>query len=278
VVLAHAGPSVAVLGQWTSARRLPGGACTWRGPDARHQVALTFDDGPSPVTTPAVLQTLADLGVPATFFCLGDQARRHPGLVRDAVHAGHQVELHGDGHAHRLLRSPRWVGRDLDRGIAALTQAGSPPAWYRPPYGQLTGPDLLAARRRGLRVVLWSCWGREWRAPSGEAVAARVRSGLAPGAVALLHDADTCAPTGTARRALEALPAIVGHLRRDGLEPVTLDRLLESPTAGEPATTTPLPRSSSGASHGAVAPAGPLHPTGRGPLRGRSTAARRQPW
>ncbi len=218
-------PSVVSLGQWLPVRALPGGWCRWRGPAAA-RVALTFDDGPDPRTTPAMLDRLDELGVSATFFCLGAHVAAHPDLVREAVRRGHQVETHGYRHEHHFARRPGWIRADLDHALDALAAAGVRPRWFRPPYGQTTGPTLVEARRHGLSVVLWSAWGREWDEPDAASVARRVTSTVTPGAIVLLHDGDVDAPRGSSRRALDALGPIAEDLVRRGLEAVTLDRLV----------------------------------------------------
>src|ERR1019366_6572218 len=108
-------------------------------------------------------------------------------------------------HAHHFVRSPRWVHADLDAAIDALEMIGVRPRWFRPPFGQTTGATMLEARRHGLRLVLWSAWGREWAEPDAASVARRVRSALGPGAIVLLHDADVLSPPGSSRRAADAL-------------------------------------------------------------------------
>jgi peptidoglycan/xylan/chitin deacetylase (PgdA/CDA1 family) len=113
--------------------------------------------------------------------------------------------------------------------VEALASAGVTPRWYRPPYGQLSGPSLLAARRHGLEVVLWSAWGREWTRAAPAEVAARVTTALAPGAVVLLHDSDAFSPPGSAARALAALGPIADGLDRLGLRTATLDELMGAP-------------------------------------------------
>ena len=225
VAAAHMVPSVVSLGQWTALRALPGGICRWRGPEAP-KVALTFDDGPDPDTTPYTLDRLEELGVTATFFCLGGRAAAHPELVREIAHRGHQVETHGYSHEHHFARTPGWVRADLDAAVSAMESTGVRPRWFRPPYGQTAGATMLEARRHGLRLVLWSAWGREWDEPDPPAVARRVVGGLDAGAIVLLHDADVGSPPGTARRAADALPAIVHALAGRGMAAVTLDRLV----------------------------------------------------
>ena len=99
-------------------------------------VALTFDDGPHPEGTPAVLEVLARAGVRATFFVIGEQVRRRPELVARAAAAGHAIALHGDRHRLQLRMSAAAVAEDLKRGMAAIEDAtGAPPAWHRPPFG-----------------------------------------------------------------------------------------------------------------------------------------------
>jgi peptidoglycan/xylan/chitin deacetylase (PgdA/CDA1 family) len=85
---------------------------------------------------------------------------------------------------------------------------------------------MVEARRHGLRLVLWSAWGREWDEPDAIKVAHRVRAGVGPGGIVLLHDADVQSPPGSARRATEALGPIAEDLDRQGLKALTLDRMV----------------------------------------------------
>lgn len=224
-------PSTVVLGQWTTARSIPGGWCRWRGPD-RPAVALTFDDGPHPDGTPAVIEALDRLDLRATFFCLGSQMERHPELVLELVRHGHQVETHGFAHEHHMLRSPRWVLRDLRRAVRTATDLGCPPAWYRPTYGQVTGATLVSARRLGLRPVLWSAWGREWASSDPAEVAGRIGRRLAAGAIVLLHDGDAYGTAGMWRVGIEALRRVAGSIERRGLQASTLGEMCGDPGRG----------------------------------------------
>jgi peptidoglycan-N-acetylglucosamine deacetylase len=222
---AHMVPSVVSLGQWLPIRALPGDLCRWRGP-SRNGVALTFDDGPDPRTTPHLLDRLEQLGLPATFFCLGQQVVLHPALVSEIRARGHQVETHGFRHEHHFVRSPRWVREDLNSAMDVMEQVGNRPRWFRPPFGQTTGATMVEARRHNLRLVLWSAWGREWDEPDSGSVARRVLAGVGPGGIVLLHDADVQSPTGSSRRAIEALGPIAEDLHRRGLAARTLDELV----------------------------------------------------
>jgi peptidoglycan/xylan/chitin deacetylase (PgdA/CDA1 family) len=230
---AHMVPSVVSLGQWTPVRALPGGWCRWRGPEG-DRVALTFDDGPSPVETPRLLDRLDELGVAATFFCVGSAARRHPDLVAEVSRRGHQVGVHGYRHEHHFARTPNWVRHDLETAVAVLADAGVRPRWFRPPFGQTPGATLWEAHRQHLELVLWSAWGREWAEADPAEVARRVTRRLSGGDIVLLHDSDRFSAPGTAQRARDALGPIAESLGRRQLRAVTLDALVEPGPAGTP--------------------------------------------
>lgn len=189
-------------------------------------MALTFDDGPSPAGTPAVLDRLEELGLPSTFFVLGSAVVEEPGLVGEIARRGHEVAAHGMVHAHHLLRPPGWIRRDTAEAVGLLDALGCRPRWYRPPYGQVTTATLRAAGRLGCRVVLWSGWGREFAESEPGPVLERVLDALVPGAIVLLHDSSACARRGTAERTAAVLPAIAEGLAARGLSATTLSGLL----------------------------------------------------
>ena len=182
---------------------------------------LTFDDGPHPEGTPAVLEVLARHGVQATFFLVGEQVRRDPALVGELLAAGHELGLHCDRHRNLLRLSPRQVREDIARAEDTITSvAGRPVTLYRPPYGVLNAAALMLARRRGWRTLLWRRWGQDWQASATpEGIAERVSRAAAPGDVLLLHDADDYSAPGSWRRTARALPLVLEQLARDGLEP-----------------------------------------------------------
>jgi peptidoglycan/xylan/chitin deacetylase (PgdA/CDA1 family) len=181
-------------------------------------VALTFDDGPDPEGTPAVLAGLAALGWTATFFLLGSQTRRHPEIARELVRAGHEIALHGDEHRNHLLRDPRWIGRDLARATATVTEVtGVRPRWFRPPYGVLSGGSLRATARLGLTPVLWTAWGKDWLPSTPERVVDHLRRDLRPGGTLLLHDSDCTSTPGSWRATAAALPLLAEELDRRAL-------------------------------------------------------------
>jgi len=205
-------------------------AARWRllprlsGVGRPEHVALTFDDGPDPASTPLFLDTLDILGWKATFFCLGEQARRSPSLVRELVGRGHEVGVHGDSHKSQLLRSAPAVIKDVARARACLEDiTGRAVGWFRPPYGAVSLSTLAAARTNDLRLVLWTTWGRDWEErATGETVAATLRKTFVPGATVLLHDSDLTSAPGSWQATLDALPLAAGDWRSRRLTVGTL--------------------------------------------------------
>jgi peptidoglycan/xylan/chitin deacetylase (PgdA/CDA1 family) len=177
----------------------------------RPGVAVTFDDGPHPQGTPAVLEALDRAGAPATFFLVGEQVERNRSLAAEIAAAGHEVALHGYRHRLQLRCTPAALADDLNRACAAIEDGlGQEPTWYRPPYGVFSLYSLDLVRRRGRRPILWSRWGRDWGArETPEAIALRAASRLVAGDVVLLHDADHYSSPGSWRRTAAALPAIL---------------------------------------------------------------------
>ena len=185
-------------------------------------VALTFDDGPHPEGTPAVLELLARADARATFFLVGEQVRRRPQLAAEILAAGHIVALHGDQHRLQLRLTPAQVQADLARGAATLEDAtGAAIVWHRPPYGIYSPAGLGAVRAAGWRPLLWSRWGKDWRrSTTPRRIATRATRSLSAGDVILLHDADFYSAHNSHRRTAEALPLILTQLSSRKLDTV----------------------------------------------------------
>jgi peptidoglycan/xylan/chitin deacetylase (PgdA/CDA1 family) len=186
--------------------------------------ALTFDDGPHPQGTPAVLEALAAARVTATFFLVGEQVQRAPSLAREIVAAGHAIGLHCHRHRNLLRLTPAQTRSDIACAEAVIAEAtGRRPSLYRPPYGVLNAWALSHARARRWRTLLWTHWGRDWEARASAAgVAALATRGAGAGSVILLHDADHYSAAGSWRRTAAALPRIIAVLAGRGLQPAAL--------------------------------------------------------
>ncbi|WP_291431312.1 polysaccharide deacetylase family protein [Deinococcus sp.] len=197
------------------------------GPQTRRVVSLTFDDGPDPRSTPAVLDALQAAGAQATFFVLAAQAEAHPDLIARMLREGHEVQAHAVKHRHAWLRTPWGAYRDpgeaARRVQSVLRGVGSDQAvtLHRPPHGAYSLFTWLGQRAAGLTGAHWSLEGRDWRdgqTPGG--LRAHLRRALHPGAVIVLHDAGP-----GARVTAPALPGVLADLKERGYAATSLARL-----------------------------------------------------
>jgi peptidoglycan/xylan/chitin deacetylase (PgdA/CDA1 family) len=164
---------------------------------AHREVWLTIDDGPDPQDTPRILELLGAHGARATFFVIGENAARHPEIIRAITAAGHEVAHHT--HTHPLATfwcaTPRMVARELDDALKVLRMTGpTRPTCFRPPAGIRNLWLASALRLRGLTCVGWSARGLERRHTDPEAVATRTLRRLRPGAILLLHEGPNVPP------------------------------------------------------------------------------------
>ncbi len=202
----------------------------------RGEVALTFDDGPDPQVTPAVLERLAAWGVTASFFAIGRRAERHPDLVAELVRRGHRVENHSWSHSHAFAF---FVSPVLRREIARaqdtlLRLAGRLPRYFRAPAGfrsVLLERELAAA---GLHLVSWTRRGFDTVSRDPRRVAGRLVRGLAAGDVLLLHDGSAARDRAGVPVVVEALPRLLDQLAARGLRAVPLGGATEGQAGDDP--------------------------------------------
>ncbi len=225
------GALVALVGVLGPLALMPGlqvfGRVPCRG-SSTDAVALTFDDGPDPVGTPAVLEALAAAQAKATFFVLGRQVEAHPELARALVAEGHEIALHGHDHlfARAFLRSA--LASDLARAEAVVHDVcGVRPRLYRPPAGVVVPSLLDAVRARGLEVVGWSVRPRDGLGGEPQQIAERVLGGICAGDVVLLHDVPSPVASDGRASTAEALPAILQGLADRGLRAAAVSEVLE---------------------------------------------------
>jgi peptidoglycan/xylan/chitin deacetylase (PgdA/CDA1 family) len=179
-------------------------------------VAITFDDGPHPEGTPAVLELLARADASAMFFLIGEQVQRRPALASEIVAQGHAIALHGHRHRLQPRLSETQLRADLEQGLAAIEDAtGRQPQHHRPPYGVYSPKGLAIARAAGLQPLLWSRWGKDWRKlTTPQRIANRVTTLIGAGDVILLHDADFYSARNSHQRTVVALELILTELER----------------------------------------------------------------
>jgi peptidoglycan/xylan/chitin deacetylase (PgdA/CDA1 family) len=196
----------------------------------RREVALTFDDGPDPQVTPAVLDMLDAHGAKATFFCIAEQAARHPQLVREILARGHSVQNHTHRHSHTFaFNGPKGMAREVDRSQDTLTQlTGQRPLYFRAPAGFRNMFLAPVLHERGLQLVSWTRRGFDTARHDPAGVLKRLTRGLAAGDILLLHDRGSAiAPSGKPV-VLEVLPLLLRRLQERQLKAVTLPQALEA--------------------------------------------------
>jgi len=188
------------------------------GPRDRRVVALTFDDGPDPVRTPALLDALAELDAPATFFLLGDVVDANAAVVRRIAREGHELGNHTYCHRYLPLARSRSVERELratDRAVERAT--GVIPAIARPPWGGRSPWTVRAFRRVAKRLVLWDVNSYDWKGKPAAEVVERVLERARPGSIILMHEAREGGEI-----TVEAVRLLVPALRARGFELVTV--------------------------------------------------------
>ena len=181
-------------------------------------MALTFDDGPQPGTTDRILDSLAALGVQATFFCVGKNVLAHPDLARRIRDEGHAVGSHSFSHPDPEQTALPVLARDYARGHQVLTDVlGEKTQLFRPPRGHLTIGAAAMVRRQGLRPWLWTVNPEDWRPGAASAEIEAIAGQAVARDVVLLHDwiEQPWAPEALDRSAtIDAIPEIVHRVRR----------------------------------------------------------------
>jgi len=188
--------------------------------------SLTFDDGPDPDGTPAVLDALDAAGVRATFFLVGEQLMRHHAIAREAAERGHELALHGFEHREHDTLTPQGARDDIARGLGSFEAAtGRKPRFYRPPYGRFSEASYDACRHLGLEPVYWSAWGMDWEALEAARIADLVCRDLGEGAVVLLHDSPRYGHRPDAAATAGSVAAIAAHADEHGIRLAPLGEL-----------------------------------------------------
>jgi peptidoglycan/xylan/chitin deacetylase (PgdA/CDA1 family) len=204
-----------------------GGPLDWlmhtelHGDRRKPNVALTFDDGPDPVRTPALLDLLRDLHVKATFFVVGADVDAHPDVCKRIVDEGHEIGNHTYTHRYLPMARSKKVLRELratDRAIKNAT--GVTPTLARPPYGGRSPKTVKAFLAAAKRLVLWDVNSFDWKGKPAPEVVERVLERTRPGSIILMHEA-----RDRGEVTIDAVARLVPALRARGLEPITVSAL-----------------------------------------------------
>jgi endo-1,4-beta-xylanase len=186
-------------------------------------VALSFDDGPTPLT-PVLLDVLEDHGARATLFNIGANVRDHPELVEAELAAGHAVENHTQTHPDLATVGPEQVAAEITEATAALEAAGADPEWFRPPFGNTDERVKAAVAAAGLREVIWTTDTFDWKAGTTTQDIVDRALAVEAGGIVLMHDGR--------QLTIDALPAILDGLAERGL---CTGRIVPSTTEQSPA-------------------------------------------
>ena len=181
------------------------------------KIALTFDDGPHPYKTDAVLDLLERYGIHATFFVIGENVSYYPEPLKRAVALGNEIGNHTYHHAHLSGACEQNTAEDI-----VLRTAGYRTKLFRPPEGAYDECSLNAVKSRDYRVILWTVDTRDWENTSAEVMVKTVMDGVRGGSIVLFHDY-----MSKKSHTLEALEILIPKLLERGYEFVTVSELLE---------------------------------------------------
>lgn len=196
------------------------------GPHTR-QIALTFDDVPDSRYTPQVLDILRANGIKATFFIVGRRAEKHPGIIRRIVREGHAIGNHSYTHPDFRKATSERFRRQITKTERILqTSAGFRPKLIRPPYGEITEPQIQWARRHGYMIVNWNVDSLDWKGLSKTQIQRNVIPATGPGSIILMHAGG--GQSSNLRGTVQALPGLIQSLKARGYQFVTVPRLLHT--------------------------------------------------
>jgi len=194
-----------------------------RGDSVKRQVALTFDDGPDPRSTPALLKILREHEVEAAFFAIGKNVEAEPKLANDILRGGHLLENHSYQHSNATNFYPAAkLTAELIRVQQAIEKhTGTTPHFFRPPIGLSNPNTFRVAEALRLKVIGWDIRSLDTRITDPDKVVRRIERGLRPGAIILLHDGNI-----PVERLVATVKLLLARLREHGYELVRLDRML----------------------------------------------------
>lgn len=179
---------------WPQRFRLPGifGEAVACVHTTQPLVALTFDDGPHPIYTPAIIDILDAYGAKATFFVLGRHAEQHPSVLQALAESGHEIGNHSFYHHDLNKRRPEAIREEISRTDQIIVAAGyQDEIYFRPPYGHANFSVMSALKSMQRMIVRWDIDLRDWAGTAPEAMLAKFEQRVRPGAIVLLHDSSS---------------------------------------------------------------------------------------
>lgn len=194
----------------------------WKGDASRRQVYLTFDDGPHPEYTRAVIDILKEYQAPATFFVNGKNILQHPGILHSLIKNGQGIGNHGFSHQKLSGKRAAFIKDELNRTNELIGKVtGVPPRFFRPPHGRFDLRFRKFMDQTQMRLVVWSLLTYDFSDPSPQCLTDRVINHLHPGAILVFHDGLKNTPV-----MLEALPGILKEIHQRGYTFARLEDLV----------------------------------------------------
>jgi peptidoglycan/xylan/chitin deacetylase (PgdA/CDA1 family) len=186
--------------------------------DGPKVIALTIDDGPSPVYTPQVLRLLDKYRVKATFSMIGIEVTEYPAVARDVAEAGHLISNHTWRHLDLQQLSPAAVIEEMDRATTAIHAAtGITPQLFRAPFGAWTPAVIRHCDQNGMMPLDWSVDPRDWARPGVRSIVSNIMHHTTTGSIILEHDGG-----GDRSQTVAALKLVIPRLLDDGYRFTTL--------------------------------------------------------
>ena len=178
----------------------------WSIKTTKKEVFLTFDDGPIPEVTPWVLETLKQYDAKATFFCVGDNVKKHPDIYRMIVDQGHKVGNHTMNHLNGWTNFNKTYFENIEKGNALIHSN-----LFRPPYGKIK-PSQISHLKNDYRIIMWDVLTKDYDASvTGEYCFEKVKKNCKPGSIIVFHDS-----IKAEKRLRKALPKSLEYLKQEG--------------------------------------------------------------
>lgn len=188
-------------------------------------VALTFDDGPDDRATPRILDILNEYNIPATFFVVGENIKKHPSVFKEIISSGHQIGNHSFSHIRPTDTPTKIMIDDFKKCNNLLDDIISERIKYiRPPYGLVTEDQLISLKDEGFKVIGWSIDSMDWYTKDKDKIIDCVLDAIHPGSIILMHSAGG---NDNRKATIDALPIIIETLKYQGYSFVTIEQLME---------------------------------------------------
>ena len=204
----------------------------YRAQRADKVVALTFDDGPSPIWTPQVLDELKKAEVKATFFMLGSHVERYPAIARRVLAEGHEIGNHTYDHHVLIYYKMEELEKEIQEAEDAIKAVtGQSPRYFRPPKAWLSSREKKKIEEMGYKIVLWSLNSKDWVTFHDKQITSYVLKRIQPGDIILFHDSGGVFTTEGGNRAqtVKTIPRLVKKLKERGYRFVTISELMGQP-------------------------------------------------